>query len=122
MAEKYDKETIHVKTKKPALRKMSRDTARGEQLWEKVYNAVVKTLLKRRSGEFTLDEIAIEIGATKGIIYISSRREICFISLTTIFYADVSTDQSGRMIKIFPNSLLKKDEKKALWSFLRSKP
>jgi len=48
---------------------MSRDTARGEQLREKVYDAVVKTLLKRRSGEFTLDEIATQIGATKGIIY-----------------------------------------------------
>jgi len=69
MLEKNNKGTIRVKTKKSALRKMSRDTARGEQLREKVYDAVVKTLLKRRSGEFTLDEIATQIGATKGIIY-----------------------------------------------------
>jgi AcrR family transcriptional regulator len=69
MAEKKDKGTIHVKTQKPAVRKLSRDTAKGEQLREKVYKAVVKTLLKRRSGEFTLDEIATQIGATKGIIY-----------------------------------------------------
>jgi len=48
---------------------MSRGTVRGEQLREKVYNAVVKTILKRCSEEFTLDEIATQIGATKGIIY-----------------------------------------------------
>jgi len=51
------------------LRKMSKDEVRGEQLREKIYNAVVKTLLKRRSGSFTLDEIATQIGGSKGIIY-----------------------------------------------------
>jgi len=50
-------------------RKMSRDSAKSEQLREKVYDAVVKTLIKRRSGSFTLDEVAAKIGGSKGIIY-----------------------------------------------------
>ncbi|MDD5493675.1 MAG: TetR/AcrR family transcriptional regulator [Dehalococcoidia bacterium] len=48
---------------------MSKDPARSEQQRQKVYDAVVKTLLKRRSGSFTLDEIAVKIGGSKGIIY-----------------------------------------------------
>ena len=48
---------------------MSKDPAKGEHLRRKVYDAVVKTLLKRRSGNFTLDEIAAQIGGSKGIIY-----------------------------------------------------
>jgi TetR/AcrR family transcriptional regulator, cholesterol catabolism regulator len=48
---------------------MSKDPTKGEQLRQKVYDAVVKTLLKRRSGSFTLDEIAAQIGGSKGIIY-----------------------------------------------------
>jgi len=51
------------------MRKMSKDPARSEQQRQKVYDAVVKTLFKRRSGSFTLDEIATKIGGSKGIIY-----------------------------------------------------
>jgi AcrR family transcriptional regulator len=54
---------------KAAMRKMSKDPTKGEALRQKVYDAVVKTLLKRRSGSFTLDEIAAQIGGSKGIIY-----------------------------------------------------
>jgi AcrR family transcriptional regulator len=54
---------------KTIIRKMSKDPNKGELLRQKVYDAVVKTLLKRRSGSFTLDEIAAQIGGSKGIIY-----------------------------------------------------
>lgn len=54
---------------KEVVRKMSKDPAKGERLRHKVYDAVVKTLLQRRSGSFTLDEIATKIGGSKGIIY-----------------------------------------------------
>jgi TetR/AcrR family transcriptional regulator, cholesterol catabolism regulator len=70
MAER--KRTNTIKNKNDAgtvVRKMSRDPAKGEHLRRKVYDAVVKTLLKRRSGSFTLDEIAAQIGGSKGIIY-----------------------------------------------------
>jgi TetR/AcrR family transcriptional regulator, cholesterol catabolism regulator len=54
---------------KPLKRKMSKDPSKGEKLRCKVYDAVVKTLLKKRSGAFTLDEIAAQIGGSKGTIY-----------------------------------------------------
>jgi AcrR family transcriptional regulator len=57
------------RTIKNNVRKMSKDPARSGQLRHKVYDAVVKTLHKRRSGSFTLDEIAAKIGGSKGIIY-----------------------------------------------------
>ena len=72
MAERKRTKTKIVKGDLPAktaMRKMSKDPAKGEQLRQKVYDAVVKTLLKRRSGSFTLDEIAAQIGGSKGIIY-----------------------------------------------------
>lgn len=54
---------------KPFKRKMSKDPSKGEKLRCKVYDAVAKTLLKRRSDSFTLDEIAAQIGGSKGTLY-----------------------------------------------------
>jgi AcrR family transcriptional regulator len=72
MAERKSDTTHKVKNNvstRQFVRKMSKDPTKGKQLRRKVYEAVVKTLLKRRSGSFTLDEIAARIGGSKGIIY-----------------------------------------------------
>jgi len=57
------------KAKKTLLRRMSKNPEKAEKLREKVYEAVARVLMKHRSGTFTLDEVAAEIGVTKGVIY-----------------------------------------------------
>ncbi len=51
------------------LRRMSKNPEKAEKLREKVYEAMARVLMKHRSGTFTLDEVAAEIGVTKGVIY-----------------------------------------------------
>lgn len=46
-----------------------RNKLKEERSKQKIYNAVVKTLYNRRSSSFSLDEIALKIGSTKGLIY-----------------------------------------------------
>jgi AcrR family transcriptional regulator len=52
-----------------SARKMSKNPARAEQYREQLYEGVAQVLLKRRKGTFTLDEVAAEIGVSKGVIY-----------------------------------------------------
>ena len=57
------------RARKIPLRRMSKNPEKAEKLREKVYEAVARVLMKHRSGTFTLDEVAAEIGVTKGVIY-----------------------------------------------------
>jgi AcrR family transcriptional regulator len=48
---------------------MSKNSAKAEQYREQLFEAVAQVLLKRRRSSFTLDEVATEIGVSKGVIY-----------------------------------------------------
>ncbi len=48
---------------------MSKNSVKAEQHREQLYEAVAQVLLKQRKGTFTLDEVASEIGVSKGVVY-----------------------------------------------------
>jgi len=50
-------------------RKMSKNSVKAEQHREQLYEAVAQVLLKHRKATFTLDEVASEIGVSKGVVY-----------------------------------------------------
>ena len=52
-----------------SVRKMSKNSVKAGQHREQLYEAVAQVLLKHRKATFTLDEVATEIGVSKGVIY-----------------------------------------------------
>ncbi|MDP2920230.1 MAG: TetR/AcrR family transcriptional regulator [Dehalococcoidia bacterium] len=50
-------------------RKMSKNPAKSRAIQQQLFKAMAKAILKRRNGNTTLDEIAAEVGRTKGTIY-----------------------------------------------------
>jgi AcrR family transcriptional regulator len=50
-------------------RKMSKNSAKAAQHREQLYEAVAQVILKQRKASFTLDEVAAEIGVSKGVVY-----------------------------------------------------
>jgi AcrR family transcriptional regulator len=50
-------------------RKMSKDPLKSKIIREQVFHAIAKTMLKRRTGVMTLDDIAATAGRSKGTIY-----------------------------------------------------
>ncbi len=51
------------------VRKMSKNSVKAGQYREQLFEAVAQVLLKHRKATFTLDEVATEIGVSKGVIY-----------------------------------------------------
>ena len=52
-----------------SVRKMSKNSVKAKEHREQLYEAVAQVLLKHRKATFTLDEVASEIGVSKGVIY-----------------------------------------------------
>ncbi|MGD0855224.1 MAG: TetR/AcrR family transcriptional regulator [Dehalococcoidia bacterium] len=50
-------------------RKMSKNSVKAAEHREQLYEAVAQVLLKQRKATFTLDEVASEIGVSKGVVY-----------------------------------------------------
>lgn len=62
-------ETRGSKAAKPAPRKMSRNAARSRAMRQQIFGAMARAILNGRGANMTLDEIAAEVGRTKGTIY-----------------------------------------------------
>jgi AcrR family transcriptional regulator len=52
-----------------STRKMSKNSVKAGLYREQLFEAVAQVLLKHRKATFTLDEVAMEIGVSKGVIY-----------------------------------------------------
>ncbi len=81
-----------------ALRKKTKDPVKSERLQLKVYEAVTRLLLKHRSGTFTLDEVASEIGMSKGIIYYYFKSKGEIIYKLNMYIHDIADELSESIL------------------------
>lgn len=79
-----------------SARKMSKDPVKGIYRREKLYEAVANVLLKHRSGTFTLDDVAAEMGMSKAAVYyyFRSKGDMLY-SLTMYLYHLMHKEQDA---------------------------
>ncbi len=92
-------ETKVSKSARPAPRKMSKNAVRSLAMRQQIFGAMARAILNGHGANMTLDEIAAEVGRTKGTIYYHFRSKGEMLYHMTTYVWEMVGDQVSPILR-----------------------